>query len=41
VQHLANRKLIAVEQASLTATPVYSVLTPWRRGRGNETSRPL
>jgi hypothetical protein len=32
VQHLANRKLIAVEQASLTATPVYSVLTPWRRG---------
>lgn len=41
VQHLANRKLIAVEQASLTATPVYSVLTPWRRGRGNEMSRPL
>lgn len=32
VRHLANRKLIAVEQASLTATPVYTVLTPWRRG---------
>ena len=32
VQHLANRKLIAVEQAHLTATPVYTVLTPWRRG---------
>jgi len=32
VQHLANRKLIAVEQASMTATPVYTVLTPWRRG---------
>src|SRR6185295_9520683 len=32
VQHLANRRLIAVEQASITATPVYTVLTPWRRG---------
>ena len=32
VRHLANRKLIAVEQTSITATPVYSVLTPWRRG---------
>ncbi len=35
VQHLANRKLIAVEQASLTATPVYSVLSPWRRDKKN------
>ena len=31
VRHLAHRKLITVEQASITATPVYSVLTPWRR----------
>jgi hypothetical protein len=35
VQHLGNRKLISVEQASLTATPVYSVLTPWRRSSRN------
>jgi hypothetical protein len=35
VRHLANRKLIAVEQASLTATPVYSVLSPWRRDKKN------
>src|SRR5262249_46109594 len=31
VQHLARRKLVAVEQATPTATPIYSVLTPWRR----------
>ena len=35
VQHLTARRLIAVEQASVTATPVYSVLTPWRRGATN------
>jgi hypothetical protein len=32
VQHLARRKLLAVEQATPTSTPVYSVLMPWRRG---------
>jgi len=31
VQHLARRKLLAVEQATPTSTPIYSVLTPWRR----------
>src|SRR3954471_8241424 len=31
VRHLATRKLIAVEQVSITAIPVYSVLTPWLR----------
>ena len=35
VRHLANRKLIVVEQASLTATPVYTVLSPWRRDKKN------
>ena len=35
VRHLANRRLIAVEQASLTATPVYTVLSPWRRDKKN------
>ena len=34
VQHLARRKLVAVEQATPTATPVYSVLMPWRRVAG-------
>ena len=33
VRHLANRELIAVEQASITATPVYTVLSPWRRDK--------
>jgi hypothetical protein len=29
--HLGKRKLIAVERASITAVPVYTVLRPWRR----------
>ena len=29
--HLARRKLIAVERASITAVPVYTVRRPWRR----------
>ncbi|HYE88115.1 MAG TPA: hypothetical protein VEA16_17250 [Vicinamibacterales bacterium] len=29
--HLARRKLIAVERASITAVPVYTVLRPWCR----------
>ena len=32
VRHLARRKLISVRQSTATATPVYEVLTPWRRG---------
>ena len=28
---LLRRKLLAVERANVTATPVYTVLTPWRR----------
>jgi hypothetical protein len=29
---LVKRKLLAVERASITAIPVYTVLRPWRRG---------
>jgi hypothetical protein len=31
VRHLVRRKLISVVQATPTATPMYEVLTPWRR----------
>ena len=31
ILHLLRRKLIRSEMASRTATPVYSVLRPWRR----------
>jgi hypothetical protein len=31
VRHLLRRRLIRSESASKTATPVYSVLRPWRR----------
>ena len=31
---LVRRKLIAVKKSSMTATPCYSVLTPWRKGDG-------
>src|SRR5215831_11060440 len=31
VQHLARRKLLAVDQATPTSTPIYRVLTPWQR----------
>src|SRR6476646_8793855 len=34
VAHLARRRLLAVAQATLTATPVYTVLMPWKRGAG-------
>lgn len=30
---LARRKLLDVQRANVTATPVYRVLAPWRRGR--------
>jgi len=32
VRHLLRRRLIRSELAARTATPVYSVLRPWRRG---------
>jgi hypothetical protein len=31
VGHLARRKLIHVSKATVTATPEYKVLSPWRR----------
>ena len=31
IRHLLRRKLIRSELASRTATPVYSILRPWRR----------
>lgn len=31
VSWLLKRKLLAVERARVTATPVYTALTPWRR----------
>lgn len=34
VRHLLRRRLIRSESASKTATPVYSLLRPWRRGVG-------
>jgi hypothetical protein len=30
--HLAYRRCITVERASVTAVPTYTVLRPWRRG---------
>ncbi|MBY0507849.1 MAG: helix-turn-helix domain-containing protein [Bryobacteraceae bacterium] len=33
VVHLQDRRLIRKRQARPTATPVYSVLTPWQRSR--------
>jgi hypothetical protein len=34
VAHLVRRRLLAVAQATPTATPVYTVLMPWKRGAG-------
>lgn len=31
VGYLEERQLVAIEKASATSTPIYSVLTPWRR----------
>ncbi len=36
VAWLVRRKLIAVEKSSVTATPCYSVLSPWRKGGSQE-----
>jgi hypothetical protein len=30
---LVRRKLVAVSKTSVTATPCYSVLSPWRKGK--------
>ncbi len=32
IGHLAYRRLLAVDRASPTSVPVYTVLRPWRRG---------
>jgi hypothetical protein len=34
IRHLLRRRLIRSELASRTATPVYSILRPWRRTVG-------
>src|SRR5271154_3946742 len=36
VSWLVRRKLIGVSRSSVTATPSYSVLSPWRKGGGQE-----
>lgn len=36
VAHLVNRRLIRKRQSRPTATPVYSVLTPWSRPRAQQ-----
>ena len=33
ISWLAGRKLLAVTKKTVTATPVYSVLRPWRRAK--------
>ena len=33
---LVRRKLVAVSKTSVTATPSYSVLSPWRKGGSQE-----
>ena len=32
IAHLVYRRLLAVDRASPTSVPVYTVLRPWRRG---------
>jgi hypothetical protein len=34
VAWLVGRKLLSMKKATVTATPEYTVLTPWRRGSG-------
>ena len=36
---LVRRKLITVKKSSVTATPCYSVLGPWRKGRSQEMAK--
>jgi hypothetical protein len=36
VSWLVRRKLVAVRKTSVTATPCYSVLSPWRKGGSQE-----
>ena len=39
VSWLVRRKLIGVSKASVTATPCYSVLCPWRRATNQEKEK--
>jgi len=39
VKWLARRKLLAVRKATVTATPSYVVLTPWRENAKRASSR--
>jgi len=39
VAWLERRELLRVRKASATATPEYTVLTPWRRGASRSTRR--
>jgi hypothetical protein len=36
---LVRRKLLTVKKSSVTATPCYSVLSPWRKGRSQEKAK--
>jgi hypothetical protein len=36
---LVRRKLVAVSRASVTATPCYSVLSPWRKRVGQDKGK--
>ena len=36
---LVRRKLVAVSKTSVTATPCYSVLSPWRKGGNQEKAK--
>jgi hypothetical protein len=36
---LVRRKLLAVKKSSVTATPCYSVLGPWRKARSQEKAK--
>jgi len=39
VSWLVRRKLVGVTRASVTATPCYSVLSPWRKATGQDKGR--
>ncbi len=36
---LVRRKLVGVSKVSVTATPCYSVLSPWRKGANQEKAK--
>jgi hypothetical protein len=39
IRWLLRRKLLSVEKESVTATPVYSVRTPWREGARHHATK--